>query len=374
MHHEHWSDEAQSFLLARDTKLSELFHYGKYEGTPPLWFLIIKLFLALGGTYGTFFLLPILFSTIGLILFEFKIKAPWQIKVLFPFTYFIFYQYTIVTRSYCMIFPMLMLIAWLYLNRMKKPVLYSIVLLVFMNISLHTLVIAGSFILLFVIDVIQNRQYKNRKIQLATLIMLLAMLGTMLLTIPNPDCAYSANYGTNLWTILSEATIGGNYRKWFGTERIDMVITICLIGIVFLAMKKSKQKLYRLLILIIPVTLILIFLAYQCWHVGIIWLLLFTYFILNDTINQSKIIKYMILVILAVQMVWNIFSIHYDWNNSFSASKEVANFLKENGYDDQVIYGYTYTTTAIEPYFDHTIFANKNTDKAFYFWQKNKRI
>ena len=69
MHHEHWSDEAQSFLLARDTKLSELFHYGKYEGTPPLWFLIIKLFLALGGTYGTFFLLPILFSTIGLILF-----------------------------------------------------------------------------------------------------------------------------------------------------------------------------------------------------------------------------------------------------------------------------------------------------------------
>ena len=45
--HEHWSDEAQSFLLARDNTLGEIFHYIKYEGTPGLWVLIIKVFILL---------------------------------------------------------------------------------------------------------------------------------------------------------------------------------------------------------------------------------------------------------------------------------------------------------------------------------------
>lgn len=45
--HEHWSDEAQSFLLARDNNFSEIFYYIKYEGTPALWVIIIKIFILL---------------------------------------------------------------------------------------------------------------------------------------------------------------------------------------------------------------------------------------------------------------------------------------------------------------------------------------
>ena len=59
-YHEHWADEAQSFLIARDTSLADLLGYMKYEGTPPLWVLLIKLFIFLGGTYDAFFILPIL--------------------------------------------------------------------------------------------------------------------------------------------------------------------------------------------------------------------------------------------------------------------------------------------------------------------------
>ena len=103
--HEHWSDEAQSFLLARDTTFDDIFYYMRYEGTPSLWVMTIKLFLLLGGTYKTFYILPIIFSTIGVIIFEFKVKVPWYIKILFPFTYFLGYQYTIVARSSCLIFP-----------------------------------------------------------------------------------------------------------------------------------------------------------------------------------------------------------------------------------------------------------------------------
>ena len=43
--HEPWSDEAQSFLLARDNSLKEILYYSKFEGTAPLWFFIIKIFI-----------------------------------------------------------------------------------------------------------------------------------------------------------------------------------------------------------------------------------------------------------------------------------------------------------------------------------------
>lgn len=45
--HEHWSDEAQSYLLARDNSFLEIFQYIKYEGTPALWVIIIKIFILL---------------------------------------------------------------------------------------------------------------------------------------------------------------------------------------------------------------------------------------------------------------------------------------------------------------------------------------
>lgn len=48
MNHEKWGDEAQAWLLARDTSLSELiFFYASYEGTPVLWHLILKLAISL---------------------------------------------------------------------------------------------------------------------------------------------------------------------------------------------------------------------------------------------------------------------------------------------------------------------------------------
>ena len=127
INHEHWSDEAQSFLLARDNSFLEIFHYIKYEATPPLWIFIIKLFILFKGSYNTFFLLPIIISLIGIILFIYKTNSPWYFKILYPFTYFIFYQYGIVARSYCLILPILVLLYCV--NKEKRPFLYSLLYL-----------------------------------------------------------------------------------------------------------------------------------------------------------------------------------------------------------------------------------------------------
>ncbi len=365
--HEHWSDEAQSFLLARDNSITELFYYMKYEGTPPLWVIIIKIFILLGGTYSTFYILPIIFSVIGLIIFEFKINAPWYIKVLFPFTYFIFYQYTIVVRSYCLVFPLLMIIACIYDKRFDKPILYAIILFIFMNISLHTIVISGSLYLLFLIDIFNKKMYKNTKIKIACVLIFLELLLTSICTLPYSDCSFRPNNKTKIWHVISEITIGSSFVPW-----CEIIITIAILIILLKSGIKHEYKEYiRFLILFGPVSLIYLILTYQVWHVGILALLLFVYFIINNKINTNVFIKLLFCCIFIFQINWTISSCDYDFYNNYSASKNVANFIKKNGYEDKVIYGLGYGVTSIQPYFNKNIFTNYNTDKAFYFWKFN---
>ena len=244
--HEHWSDEAQSFLLARDNSLFELYGYMKYEGTPPLWVTVLKMFICLGGTYETLFILPIIFSIIGLIIFEFKIKAPWYIKVLLPFTYFVFYQYTIVARSYCMVFPMLMFVALIYEKRFEKPILYAIILFFLMNISLHTLIISGSLYLIFLIDMFKNKKYKEKRIIVACILIFMELFLAMLCTIPASDCAYVPNSGENLPHVILEATMGSNSHELF-----ELIMAIIIIEILVVTLKKNQ--IINFFILMVPV-------------------------------------------------------------------------------------------------------------------------
>ena len=365
--HEHWSDEAQSFLLARDNSFSEIFHYIKYEGTPALWVIIIKIFILLGGTYETYYLLPIIFSTIGVAIFEFKIKAPWYIKLLLPFTYFILYQYSIVARSYCLVFPFLMIIASMYHKRLEKPILYSFILLLFMNVSLHTLILSGSLYLLFLIDLFRNKKLKEKKNIIASIIIFLGLLITMLYAMPYEDCGYTPKSSEPVWHTISEATIGSNQ-----SDIVEIIISlIIVITISFVIIKnRSKENFMILAIFLIPVIAVLSIVTYQPWHVGIIFLSLLTYFIITGMLDKEKIIQYLFIIIFAVQIYWSANSILYDMNNLYSSSEIVADFLKENC-EGSTIYGLGYSTTAIEPYFDHNIFANRNTNKAFNLWSKN---
>ena len=365
--HEHWSDEAQSFLLARDNSFQEIMYWIKYEGTPPLWVLIIKCFIILGGTYKTFYLLPIIFSVIGVSIFELKIKAPWYIKLLFPFSYFIFYQYSIIARSYCLIFPLLMIILLIYDKRLKKSILYATILFFFMNISLHTLIISGSLYLLFLIDVYKDNKFKSKRNLIACIMIFFELLLTMIWTLPNSDCSFIGNGGNTIFHVISEATIGNDFNIM-----LEIIVTIFMIGIIIFKNKGKKvNDLIRLLILFVPVLMVYLFITYQVWHVGIIFFLILFYFIIDNSINTNKLIQISFVVILVVQIYWSLCSLGYDYKNNYSASKDVAEFLIKNNYDNESICGLGYSVTAIQPYFNRNIFENQNTNKSFYFWKKN---
>ena len=366
--HEPWSDEAQSFLIARDNSVGEIVDLAKYEGTTPTWFLVIKLFLSLGGSYETFFLLPLIFTVIGLIIFEFKVKAPWQIKILLPFTYFILFQYTIVARSYCMVFPALMWIASVYNERKKKRLSYLFAMFFLMSVCSFSFLMAGSLWLIDVLSVIKEKKH-NKKDIVSLAIIAVELTAVLLIMLPNPECTYKPVSSVGLFDIIYQSTIGSRYFTMAGSTIVTFVI-IAIIWVALLKEKDTKRKTVDLLVLFVPVLMEVFLIAPQIWHIGNITLLMFAVFMMNGMINDNKIIKILMIVICLFQIGWSAVTIGYDFNNNYSASKDVAVFIKQNNYEDKNIYGLGFDSTALQPYFEHNIFKNMDT-KGAWSWKKD---
>src|SRR3954470_338381 len=81
-HHEPWMDEAQAWLLAKDTGFKELFlKYLRYEGSPGLWHLILMIPAKLGFPYFTINILSAIFAATGVWLFIKHAPFPALIKI-----------------------------------------------------------------------------------------------------------------------------------------------------------------------------------------------------------------------------------------------------------------------------------------------------
>ncbi|HEX8333991.1 MAG TPA: hypothetical protein VF622_15335, partial [Segetibacter sp.] len=141
--HERWMDEAQAWLLVKDASLEDLFlKYLRYEGSPGLWHLILMLPAKLGFPYYTINIISATFSAIGVWLFLRYSPFPLIVKILLPFTYFAFFQYGVVARSYCLIPGLMFLIAMIYKTKDQQPLRYILLLCLFANVSAHTFLIA----------------------------------------------------------------------------------------------------------------------------------------------------------------------------------------------------------------------------------------
>lgn len=121
--HEPWFDEAQAWQIAKCSSVKDiLLVIPHYEGHPPLWHLILAIPAKMGipfeiGLKSIGFIITI--TSIILILFVSPI--PRIVKLLLPFNYFIFYQYGIVVRPYCLMLLLLLVIAIIFPVKKEHP-------------------------------------------------------------------------------------------------------------------------------------------------------------------------------------------------------------------------------------------------------------
>ena len=391
-HHEPWMDEAQGWLLVKDASLTEIFtKYLRYEGSPGLWHLILAIPAKLGFPYFTINIISAAFSALAVWIFLRCSLFPLVIKILFPFSYFIFFQYAVVARSYCLIAPLLFLIAIKFKTRIEKPIAFSFLLCLLANVSAHTFLIAGGLFTIHLLGIVKlwkelDKPTKLKNINAILLFGLNAVLIVLLLAPPSDHFLDSGNnynllnfFNSSKWAISGALMLDESSR--FGLLQIWLSLAVFFITIIWVRHKKlASWYLFPLFLL-----LTLFAVKYRnLWHDGITFL--FWIFILwigfdkekAETAEKhflSKIVLVSFSIVLAVQVYWSMNIVRYNFQHSYSASYELAKFIKENNLEDQKIFISGWKTVAVHPYFDKNIFYNYNagSNKRFWIWSNTNQ-
>ena len=361
-HHEPWADEAQSWLIARDASIGEIiWNIARYEGTFPLWFLILKLFIICGLQYKYLYMVSIFISSVGLWVFLNKTNLPIYIKILFPFNFYIFYQYNIVARSYSLLF--LAFSFWLvtYKRRFSNPLKYISTLIFFSFISMHGMVISLGFALLFFVELFKKQKIKDN-VKYIILICTIWLVEVIIL-LPSKDLYMSVlalyNIKEMFIFIINEIFIINNF-----SSLIYNVICIFFIMWIFICnLRKNRDT-----CIVFCITFIfMIIVRVVSHHLGILFfIIMFGY--LENFETQTKISKKIFVLILLFYSIFSIISSFNDIKWQYSGSKEMAQYLKTIEYEEKLIYAFGYHNVSVLPYFDKEIFDNWK-DMTYYKWK-----
>ncbi|MFT3793553.1 hypothetical protein [Flavobacterium sp.] len=176
LHHELWLDEAQHWLLARDSSsLAELFRNTRHEGHPLLWSSL--LFVIARFTVDPFGmqLVHVLIATTAAIVF--LRKAPFNsiFKTLFVFGYFFVFEYSLISRNYMLGVLFLFMACATYRQKEKLPLLVLFLVLA-ANTHLIFAVPAMAFVGLLFWEQRYEQRYQKKAFHLSIAVFIVGLL------------------------------------------------------------------------------------------------------------------------------------------------------------------------------------------------------
>ena len=374
LHHEPWADEAQSWLIARDNNnLIDLLKAVKYEGTLPTWHLINKAFQLAGLDYDHMFVIPLVFSAIGVILLFFT-DAPLWSKIMLPFSFFVVYQNSVVARQYAMVFPAMMLIVLFYRKRFDVPVRYHLALFLLALTSSFGVVISCSFMLWDFIIMLKKRfdgpAYKKYLLPFfGTGIVILVM---SYLSLPPDDCSTALNK----YSLSKNAT----NALLFNIENIALRY-IFLALMLALFVYYFRRILIQALVMTAPLIIFMAVVYQREWHMTYLFFLLVSLLmIFRDDFKKTErpfekpanvLANIMVVMLLAVQCAAGVYSVYYEHQHAYSPAKEIAEFLRPYAGEGAVIDREGFNAIALSPYYDQPLYTNDTCGKAYFIWSYN---
>lgn len=163
LNHEYWFDEGQAWNIARDNDIGGIIGMMKYEGHPPLWHLLLKLFISLGCSYEALGLISwgVTVITAAVILFALPIKSCF--KAAFLLSGGMLHINSVISRVYCLIYLIVALIAALYPQRRKHPLLFGLLVALLANTHIAMCGLVGVLGIFMLIDFFKEFKTNTKK-------------------------------------------------------------------------------------------------------------------------------------------------------------------------------------------------------------------
>lgn len=407
--HEPWFDEAQSWAIARSGTIKEiLFEIPHYEGHPPLWHLILTPFAKLGAPYElSLAAVNIFFMTLAVAVLLFKSPFPKLIRCLLPFNFFLFYQYGVVSRPYCILVLAIFLAAACYKNRNEHPVKYLLCLALMCAVHSYGIIIAGCLCIVWLIEIFTEYKksgkladiLKDRRCWLMFCLLIFAML-VMAAIVPDENVYLGGKMSSETekkfdfscinilfcFVIFSDSIITSFFNYAGVPSEIASQIPVIVVSILLVALFVTiTYRNKKLLTFLLPYGVLSIFGSFvyiSPHHIGVITA--FVIFVLWIIVDESGkvllpeymnkisakigkklkvIVKAIAFLPLLIPIAWSCTSSYFDIRYPYWFD-EAADFIKEYHLDDYKIIGYWQQVLNGE--IDDDAFWN--VDEADYMW------
>lgn len=407
--HEPWFDEAQSWAIARSGTIKEiLFEIPHYEGHPPLWHLILVPFAKLGAPYElSLAAVNIFFMTLAVAVLLFKSPFPKLIRCLLPFNFFLFYQYGVVSRPYCILVLAIFLAAVCYKNRNEHPVKYLLCLALMCAVHSYGIIIAGCLCIVWLIEIFTEYKksgkladiLKDRRCWLMFCLLIFAML-VMAAIVPDENVYLGGKMSSETekkfdfscinilfcFVIFSDSIITSFFNYAGVPSEIVSQIPVIVVSILLVALFVTiTYRNKKLLTFLLPYGVLSIFGSFvyiSPHHIGVITaFVIFVLWIIVDENGKvllpeymnkisaklgkklKVIVKAIAFLPLLIPIAWSCTSSYFDIRYPYWFD-EAADFIKEYHLDDYKIMGYWQQVLNGE--IDDDAFWN--VDEADYMW------
>lgn len=407
--HEPWFDEAQAWAIARSGSLKEiLFEIPHYEGHPPLWDLILLPFAKLGAPYElSLAIVNIFFMTLAVAVLLFKSPFPKLIRCLLPFNFFLFYQYGVISRPYCIFVLAIFLAAVCYKNRNEHPLKYLLCLALMCAVHSYGIMIAGGLCIVWLIEIfIEYKKsgklagiLKDRRCWLMFCLLVFALL-VMAAIVPDENVYLGGKMSSETekkfdfscinilfcFVIFSDSIITSFFNYAGVPSEIASQIPVIVVSILLVALFVTiTYRNKKLLTFLLPYGVLSIFGSFvyiSPHHIGVITA--FVIFVLWIIVDESGkvllpeymnkisakigkklkvIVKAIAFLPLLIPIAWSCTSSYFDIRYPYWFD-EAADFIKEYHLDDYKIMGYWQQVLNGE--IDDDAFWN--VDEADYMW------
>lgn len=363
INHEPWRDEAQAWLIARDSPtMGAVFSAMGYEGSPALWHTILFGLSHLGLPYFSMQIVHLLIGFLAAIIF--MLYAPFNRinRALFIFGYFILYEYTVVARNYGISVLLLFCIAALYPLRFKRPIIYGLVLLLLINTNVHSFVLGGIISGVYLFEMVLSKDKKVPKKAWLFLIPVILGAGIAVLQLHSPPDLMTSWARWNLDLTAEHvgripgSVVGAfvpvpqmqiefwNSKLIYSAGKIMAIfgLPLFLLSMLFFIRKPEGGLIY-----LISSTALLAIAFLKATggarHNGFIYIMfIFSVWIASNYPESSipglrrierfvseRGLSILFICLLVVQLIASIAPVYYEPQYAFSGSKDVARFLED---------------------------------------------
>ena len=389
VNHAMWRDEMQAWLIARDSDdLIQLFHNLRYEGHPGLWHTLLFVLSRLGPDPNLMLALNfVLMSTAMALVLWYLPLLPWE-RLLFPFGYFMVFEYGVKARSYGLgtLLVVLLCVAWP--ARRHRP----------LTLALLLALIANTHVLFFILSVGAaggllvewlRAKPKGRRIEPVGIVSAVVLLAGWLFAIrtfvPEADSGFAAIwYFSYSADRMSKAFLG--FSGLLGNSGIEWLgpVAVLVIAATGWSLRRQSAPLILLLVSFAGITAF-----FYVKYAGFVWShgVLFLAFLAAVWAARSDssarmgrtdraLLSACVTVVLGFQLYFGIAAYRRELAQPYSNGKAVAAFIAAKGWAGGPIIGMPDSTMApVIGYLgaDRFYFVEGHRWGSFVLWDSRRR-